>query len=72
VAIHLEVSRCTPPVVERLREVLANHPGTVEVHLHLRNGARTTVMAIDERLRVTPSPALFGDLKVLLGPTCLG
>jgi DNA polymerase-3 subunit alpha len=72
VAIHLDVSRCTPPVVERLREVLANHPGTVEVHLHLRNGARTTVMSIDERLRVTPSPALFGDLKVLLGPSCLG
>jgi DNA polymerase-3 subunit alpha len=72
VAIHLEVSRCTPPVVERLREVLASHPGTVEVHLHLRNGARTTVMSIDERLRVTPSPALFGDLKVLLGPSCLG
>jgi DNA polymerase-3 subunit alpha len=72
VAIHLDVARCTPPVVERLREVLANHPGTVAVHLHLRNGARTTVMSIDERLRVTASPSLYGDLKALLGPSCLG
>jgi DNA polymerase-3 subunit alpha len=72
VAIHLEVGRCTPPVVERLREVLASHPGTVAVHLHLRNGARTTVMSIDDRLRVTPAPALYGDLKALLGPSCLG
>jgi DNA polymerase-3 subunit alpha len=72
VGIHLDVTRCTPPVVERLREVLGNHPGTVEVHVHLRNGARTTVLSIDDRLRVTPSPALYGDLKALLGPNCLG
>ncbi|HEX6886867.1 MAG TPA: DNA polymerase III subunit alpha [Candidatus Nanopelagicales bacterium] len=72
VAIHLDVSRCTPPVVERLREVLGNHPGTVEVHLHLRNGARTTVLSIDDRLRVAPTPSLYGDLKALLGPSCLG
>jgi DNA polymerase-3 subunit alpha len=29
-------------------------------------------MRLDDRLRVTPSPALMGDLKQLLGPTCLG
>jgi DNA polymerase-3 subunit alpha len=28
-------------------------------------------MKLDDALRVTPSPALFGDLKALLGPTCL-
>jgi DNA polymerase-3 subunit alpha len=72
VAITLDISRCTPPVVDRLREVLGNHPGTAEVHIHLRNGATTTVLSIDERLRVVPSPALYGDLKALLGPSCLG
>ncbi len=72
VAINLDISRCTPPVVDKLREVLGNHPGTVEVHLHLRNGGTTTVLSIDERLRVVPSPALYGDLKALLGPSCLG
>jgi DNA polymerase-3 subunit alpha len=72
VAIHLDIARCTPPVVERLREVLGNHPGTVEVHIHLRNGGTTTVLSIDDRLRVVPSPALYGDLKALLGASCLG
>jgi DNA polymerase-3 subunit alpha len=28
-------------------------------------------MALPVHLRVNPSPSLFGDLKVLLGPTCL-
>ena len=71
VEVHLDVVRCTPPVVERLREVLSSHPGTVPVHIHLRNGTRTTVLSIDDRLRVSPSPSLYGDLKVLLGPSCL-
>ena len=28
-------------------------------------------MRLDDGLRVTPTPALFGDLKALLGPSCL-
>jgi hypothetical protein len=58
-------------LVERLKDVLAMHPGTTEVHLHLTSSGRTTVLRLDDRLRVTPSPALYGDLKALLGPTCL-
>jgi len=58
--------------MERLREVLADHPGTTEVHLHLTGGARTTVLRLDDRYRVSASASLFGDLKALLGPSCLG
>jgi DNA polymerase-3 subunit alpha len=67
VVISLPVARCVPPVVDRLKEVLSAHPGTVEVHLQLQSGGRTTVMRLDDRLRVRPSPALFGDVKALLG-----
>jgi DNA polymerase-3 subunit alpha len=28
-------------------------------------------MRLGVHLRVNPNPALFGDLKVLLGPACL-
>jgi len=70
--VSMPLSRCTPPVVGRLKEVLTTHPGTTEVHLQLHNGSRTTVVRLDDRLRVTPSPALMGDLKQLLGPACLG
>jgi DNA polymerase-3 subunit alpha len=72
VVIHLPASRCIPPVIDRLKEVLAAHPGVTEVRLALQNGARTTVVRLDERLRVAASPALYADLKALLGPSCLG
>ena len=72
VVVSMPVTRCTAPVVERLKDVLATHPGTSEVHLRLHGGGRTTVMRLDDGLRVTPSGALMGDLKALLGPACLG
>ncbi|MBA2769813.1 MAG: DNA polymerase III subunit alpha [Sporichthyaceae bacterium] len=72
VVISLPVVRCTPPVVERLKDVLATHPGATEVHLRLQAASRTTVLRIDDGLRVAPTPALMGDLKALLGPACLG
>jgi DNA polymerase-3 subunit alpha len=71
VVIAMPVTRCTPPVVGQLKDVLATHPGVTEVHLRLVQSGRSTVMRLDDGLRVTPSPALFGDLKALLGPSCL-
>jgi DNA polymerase-3 subunit alpha len=71
VRLSMPAQRCIPPLVDRLKEILAVHPGTTEVHLHLTGGARTTVLRLDDKLRVTPSPALYGDLKALLGPNCL-
>jgi DNA polymerase-3 subunit alpha len=71
VVISLPVGRCTPPVVDRLKEVLATHPGATEVHLRLQAPSRTTVLRIDDGLRVNASPALMGDLKALLGAACL-
>jgi DNA polymerase-3 subunit alpha len=69
--VSLPVARCVPPVVERLREVLCTHPGPTEVHLKLRGHERTTVVRLDDKLRVATSPALIGDLKQLLGPACV-
>ncbi len=71
VTISLPVHRCTPPVVERLREILSTHPGVTDVHLRLTQPGRSTVMRLEESLRIERSPALFGDLKALLGPGCL-
>lgn len=71
VVISMPTLRVTPPVVDQLKEVLATHPGAAEVHLKLQSAGRTMVMKLDERLRVTPTPALMADLKALLGPACL-
>ena len=69
--VTIPASRCIPPVIERFKDVLAAHPGVTEVRMALQNGPRTTVVRLDDRLRVTTSPALYGDLKALLGPSCL-
>jgi DNA polymerase-3 subunit alpha len=71
VVIVMPVTRCTPPVVGHLKDVLATHPGATEVHLRLTSPQKAMLMRLDDGLRVTPSPALFGDLKALLGPSCL-
>ncbi|WP_411283001.1 DNA polymerase III subunit alpha [Lapillicoccus sp.] len=71
VVISMPSTRCTGPVVEQLRDVLGTHPGMTEVRLRLLTRDATTVMRLDDRLRVTPSSALFADLKALLGPGCL-
>ncbi len=71
VVVSLPAARCTAPVVERLREVLATHPGTTEVQLQLVNGERRTRLRVAEGLRVAATPALMGDLKALLGPACV-
>jgi DNA polymerase III subunit alpha len=70
--VSLPVQRCVAPVVDRLQEVLHSHPGLAEVHLRLCNGRRTTVVKLDDKLRVKPSPGLLADLKQLLGPACVG
>jgi DNA polymerase III subunit alpha len=71
IAISLARERCTPPVVDRLKEIFSTHPGMTHVHLHLRSESKTLVMRLEDRWRVTPSPALMGDLKALLGPGCV-
>ncbi|WP_051064484.1 DNA polymerase III subunit alpha [Acaricomes phytoseiuli] len=57
--------------VTELGEILRNHRGNSEVRLHIREDRQTVVWSLPLQLRVNPNPALFGDLKVLLGPACL-
>ena len=69
--ITMEMSRCTPPVIERMKEILRSHPGGREVHLQLDESGKKTILKIDEGLKVTSSPSLSADLKTVLGPDCL-
>ncbi len=71
VVVNLPLARATDALAEEMKRVLAEHPGATEVHLKLTQPGRSVLMKVDDRLRVTASPALFGDLKALLGPSCL-
>ena len=69
--ISMAAAACTPPVIDRMKEILRSHPGNREVHLKLLNGEKNTVLKLDEKLRVSSSPGLSADLKTVLGPDCL-
>jgi len=67
VVLELPTARCTPALVERLKTVLAHHPGRAEVQLRLVDGPKVTLVRLGPA-RVRPTAALMGDLKALLGP----
>ena len=71
VVITLPASRCVTPVVDRLKDVLATHPGVAEVRLRIEASERITEWKLPDGLRVAPGPALYGDLKALLGPSAV-
>jgi DNA polymerase-3 subunit alpha len=67
--ISLPISQCTPPIVDRMKEILRSHPGKREVHMQIDDQGVLTTMKIDAL--VTASPSLSADLKSILGPDCL-
>ncbi|HQZ00819.1 MAG TPA: OB-fold nucleic acid binding domain-containing protein, partial [Propionicimonas sp.] len=70
--IQLPAVRCTPAVVEQLRQVLRAHPGPTEVRVKLVSATTgSKIWRLDDGLRVAPSRPLMADLKALLGPSCV-
>ncbi|MFC5185687.1 DNA polymerase III subunit alpha [Actinomadura harenae] len=68
VVITLGADKITEETVDQLRNIFRAHPGDVPVHLSVRRlGGRKTVEWDLTFFRVKPSPALFGDLKSVLG-----
>ncbi|OSM42560.1 DNA polymerase III subunit alpha [Nesterenkonia sp. PF2B19] len=71
VVLTVPSQRANEKVVTQLGEVLQRHRGGNEVHVQLLSGDKVEVMRLGPQYQVTPSPSLYGDLKVLLGPSCL-
>jgi len=67
--ITIPIAQCTPPIVDRMKDIFRSHPGKREVHLYLSDNGSSTIMKIDAL--VTASPSLSADLKSILGPNCL-
>ncbi|MFE6733237.1 DNA polymerase III subunit alpha [Microbacterium sp. NPDC057650] len=62
--------RATERVMTDLAEVLRRHSGETEVVLRVHRGGMAKVFEVP--MPVSVSADLFGDLKSLLGPSCLG
>lgn len=62
--------RATETMIEQLAEVLERHKGPTEVALKLHKGGTAKVFEVP--MPVSVSVDLYGELKGLLGPQCLG
>ena len=62
--------RATERVMNDLADVLRRHAGETEVLLRVHRGGAAKVFEVPMPVKV--SADLFGDLKSLLGPACLG
>jgi DNA polymerase-3 subunit alpha len=71
VVVTIDTNRATQTKVEELKSVLSSHPGSTEVHVRLSQPGRSVLMKLEDSYRVNATEALFGDLKVILGPRCL-
>ncbi|MBH0054314.1 MULTISPECIES: DNA polymerase III subunit alpha [unclassified Salinibacterium] len=70
IVLTLKEQRATTDVVSGLGEVLIRHSGTIEVRLRLVRDDVARVFELPYRVKV--SADLYGELKSLLGPGCLG
>ncbi|MFJ2315632.1 DNA polymerase III subunit alpha [Glutamicibacter sp. NPDC087661] len=71
VVIGIPTHKATETLVQKLGDVLRTHSGNTEVRVKLTGSRGTSLLRLGMNFRVNPNPALFGDLKVLLGPHCL-
>ncbi|MGV8885080.1 MAG: DNA polymerase III subunit alpha [Microbacteriaceae bacterium] len=70
IVITLQEYRATTDVVTSLNDVLIRHAGDNEVRLKLVKGSTARIFEIPYPVKV--SADLYGELKTLLGPGCLG
>ncbi|WP_407665820.1 DNA polymerase III subunit alpha [Microbacterium memoriense] len=62
--------RATETTIGQLAEVFTRHPGETEITVKLHKAGVAKVFEVPTRVRVTVD--LYGELKGLLGPQCLG
>ncbi|WP_396652740.1 DNA polymerase III subunit alpha [Microbacterium helvum] len=62
--------RASEAVIGELLQTLQRHAGDTEVSLKLHSGSVAKVFEVPHPVRITPD--LYGELKGLLGPQCLG
>src|SRR5690349_24679057 len=63
VTLTMPITRCTPPLVSELKEILSSHPGDSEVPANLQNGSHPTALR-PGAARVHPPPPLRAALKL--------
>jgi DNA polymerase-3 subunit alpha len=69
--LRVPAERLSSDLIDRLKSVLTNHPGTSAVLLHMVHGDRNKVVKLSDDFRVELRSALYAELRELLGPSAL-
>jgi len=68
IRVRVPASRLSSSVVEHLKSVLGNHPGSSPVFIHMTSDDDEKVLRVGPEHNVEPRSALFAELRELLGP----
>ncbi len=71
VRVRVPASRLSTSVVESLKSVLINHPGSAPVFIHMTSDDDEKVLRVGAEHNVEPRSALFAELRELLGPSAV-
>ena len=68
----VDARQCTLPRIDALKSILNRYHGLCEVRLRISDNDRVFQIACGDEYRVSRDPSMFGELKALFGPSCLG
>ena len=68
----LDVRQCTQPRLDALKSILGRYHGLCEVRLRISDNDHIFQIACGDEYRVSRDVSMFGELKALFGPSCLG
>jgi DNA polymerase-3 subunit alpha len=71
VRVRVPATRLSSAVVEDLKLVLTNHPGSAPVYIHMTADSGEKVLRVGAEHNVEPRSALFAELRELLGPQAI-
>ena len=71
ISLHVSATRCAEPILSDLKALLGQHPGPAPVRVVVVEPGRRTVVQAGHQIGVTKTPALYSDVKKLLGVHCL-
>ncbi|MFC4006871.1 DNA polymerase III subunit alpha [Nonomuraea purpurea] len=72
VVISIQETQLNPRLVQEFKHILTTHPGRAPVHVRLHRHGAAGVLLDLQPFQVAPEPALYGDLKALLGVAAIG
>lgn len=67
VNLRLDQRACSLSRMDKLADILGRYPGSAPVRIQIEQGNKTAIVQVAPEYYVNPQPALYADIRVLLG-----